>query len=156
MNLGILQLRPNLCTEDHHLLLRPAKSPRQERHEKSLQPDLEIHVIPVAYLFKVFILRPYPERPLQWFLDDVHEPDLLHDVLVSRRNVEGSPKREARLEEEVSELLRLGAGHGIVITAEGSVNILELEVAAGLEGAVGGGALVLAQEVGRPRVGTHS
>lgn len=91
--------------------------------------------MPKPNFFVVLVFRPCSERPLEPSLYDVHEPGLMHEILVRRSDIEGTAEGNTRLDEQLAKAVDLGVfGHAAIIAAKGCVKVLELEVAAGLKG----------------------
>ena len=140
MDPRVVHILPDQGAKDVNLLLRPPEAPRQKRHEKALQPDIKVHLAPVPDLLVMLVLGPRTDRPLELPLDTVLKPDLSHDVLVCRRHVKGTVQREAGFDEKLAAALDLGAFHAVIVACVWEADVLELQVAAGLEGTVGVGA----------------
>lgn len=139
------QLLPQLCNMQLRLLLCPPKHITNKQQEP-IRILLQNQVRILPNLLDLWIRRPPTVRHLEPPLLNVHKPSLLHrpPLRVILRHVKLAPDALAAVEEDAAPL-RAGAvrGHGAVVALEHGGAFKGLEVAAGLEGAVG-----LGEEVG--------
>jgi len=100
---------------------------------------------PLTNLLKLRILWPRVARPLVLDLDDVHKPGLHQLLLVVRARVDGRAQLLAGGEEVAVPLGQGGVGGDSAVVAGERQDVAQLEVAAWVEVAFGGGVNILAE-----------
>lgn len=133
MNPGIAQGRSSLGAEEGGLFAGPAEAASEEGHGESLEPLVEVGVVPGADLLVMGVPGPSADGPFELPLDNVDEAGPLHVGLVGGRDGEGAAELGAGLCEGLTQLVSDGIlSEGAVVGEEGTVDVLHLEVAAGL------------------------
>lgn len=148
MNPPIHQIPLHICIKSIHLL-QPQPTPLHNQPLQRLQ-HLK-HVIPEdePQPLQPRILGPRIQRPVEQLLLDVHEARFAHPLGVLVHDLHVVPERREAREEVLLPELEVRAAHGTVVAGGGELDVLELDVPAGGEGAETFGEEVLrAREAG--------
>lgn len=134
MHLPVPKVLPQRRHKHPHLIHTPPKPPGHQRQAHRLAPPAKVLVGQPPDLLVVLVFGPRVGGPLELLADDVDVAGLLHQVGEVVDDAEGEA-------EFVGGLVEVGVplydgrvlGDGAVVAVDVEVDVVELEVAAGLE-----------------------